>query len=152
MSAPDIVVATAARWVEKAEGDLVTARNNIQAKTPGPTDSTCFHAQQCVEKYLKALLVYRGIDFPRTHDIEEILSFVPPRARPVLTPEDQRRLTRYATVTRYPGDYDPIPLNEARRAMLLARKVRAFIRKRLPVEALTLASSRLQPKPGKNAR
>jgi HEPN domain-containing protein len=28
-----------------------------------------FHAQQCVEKYLKALLVAPGLAFPRTHDL-----------------------------------------------------------------------------------
>ena len=28
-----------------------------------------FHMQQCVEKYLKALLVYRDQCFPKTHDL-----------------------------------------------------------------------------------
>jgi HEPN domain-containing protein len=36
------------------------------------TDTVCFHAQQCVEKYLKAFLVLEGIDFPKTHDIGKI--------------------------------------------------------------------------------
>jgi hypothetical protein len=34
-----------------------------------PTDTVGFHAQQCVEKYLKAVLVYRSIPFTKTHDI-----------------------------------------------------------------------------------
>ena len=28
-----------------------------------PTDTVCFHAQQCAEKYLKALLVLRELEF-----------------------------------------------------------------------------------------
>lgn len=31
-----------------------------------PTDTVCFHAQQCVEMCLKALLVLNGIEFSRT--------------------------------------------------------------------------------------
>ncbi|MBK7422896.1 MAG: HEPN domain-containing protein [Propionivibrio sp.] len=33
-----------------------------------------FHAQQAVEKALKALLCFRDIDFPRTHDLESLIN------------------------------------------------------------------------------
>ena len=49
--------------------------------------------------------------------------------RPGLTPEEQERLTDYAVTTRYPGNYEPIPLIEARQAVRLARSVRNQIRK-----------------------
>ena len=29
----------------------------------------CFHAQQCVEKYMKAMLAVSGLPIPRTHDL-----------------------------------------------------------------------------------
>ena len=32
-------------------------------------DGVCFHAQQCIEKYLKAKLVEADIDFPKTHNL-----------------------------------------------------------------------------------
>ena len=101
-----------------------------------PTDTVCFHAQQCVEKYAKALLVLNGIDFPWTHNLSELIARLPVHARPNLTPEEQERLTDYATVTRYPGDYEPIPLAETRRAVRIARRVRRAIRKLLPRTAL----------------
>ena len=50
--------------------------------------------------------------------------------------EEQERLTDYATVTRYPGDYDAIPLAEAQQAVAIARRVRSQVRKRLPKEAI----------------
>ncbi|MBI4848150.1 MAG: HEPN domain-containing protein [Nitrospirae bacterium] len=28
----------------------------------------CFHCQQCIEKYLKAFLIYNESEPPRTHD------------------------------------------------------------------------------------
>jgi HEPN domain-containing protein len=120
------------QWVQKAENDLKTAAHTVRLREDCPTDTICFHAQQCVEKYVKALLVWQGVDFPKTHNLEALLALVPPQYRARLTVEEQARLTDYATVTRYPGDYDPIPLDEARRAVTVARRIRNQIRKWLP--------------------
>jgi len=62
---------------------------------PCPTDR---------EKYLKALLVFKGIDFPKTHDLEELMGLIPLSVRPELSEDEQGRLTDCATVMRYPGD------------------------------------------------
>ena len=123
-------------WVEKAENDLTNAAYVLKMGKQCPTDTVCFHTQQCVEKYLKALLVHHERDIPWTHNVGLILSRLPASARPDLTPDEQQRLTDYATVMRYPGDYEIIPLTEARQAVKIARRVRRQIRKRLPKEAL----------------
>jgi len=67
MSARELV---AAEWARKAENDLKNATHALKLGAECPTDTVCFHAQQCVEKYLKALLTFLGIDFPKTHDAE----------------------------------------------------------------------------------
>ncbi len=64
-------------WIEKADNDLKTAAHTIKLGADCPTDTVCFHAQQCVEKYLKALLVLRRCDFPRTHDLERLRDLLP---------------------------------------------------------------------------
>ena len=46
-------------WIKKAESDLKTAEHTLTLKENCPFDTVCFHAQQCAEKYLKALLVYK---------------------------------------------------------------------------------------------
>ena len=97
----------------------------------------CFHAQQCVEKYLKAFLVVEGIDFPKTHDIERLVSMLPESLWLKLSVEEQRRLTDYATVTRYPGDYEAIQFPEAKRSLTLARRVRKEIRSLMPKEVFS---------------
>jgi HEPN domain-containing protein len=135
MPGADRVAAVAGEWAEKADNDLRTAAHTLKIVRNCPTDTVCFHAQQCVEKYLKALLTLAGVESPRTHRIDQLLELVPPRVRPMLTEDEQDRLTEYATVTRYPGDYDPIPLAEARRAVALARRLRTDVRKRLPEAA-----------------
>ena len=43
-------------WVKKAESDLKTAEHTLTLKERCPFDTVCFHAQQCAEKYFKALL------------------------------------------------------------------------------------------------
>ena len=128
MSARDDVLAVVRQWVEKAENDLANAAHTLKMGKNCPTDTVCFHAQQCVEKYMKALLVSKQTNFPKTHDIAVLVALLPPFMRPDITAEDQERVTRYATVSRYPGDYEAIPLTEARQAVKLARNVRQAAR------------------------
>ena len=122
----------ARQWIQKAENDLKNAAYTLRMGKECPTDTVCFHAQQCVEKYVKALLVVQGTDFPRTHDISQLLALLPDGVRPPVTVQEQARLTDYATITRYPGDYELISLAETRQAIRVARRVRGAIRKLLP--------------------
>ncbi len=130
------VLRVAHGWVEKAENDLKNAANTAKMGEDCPTDTVCFHAEQCVEKYPKAFLASRGTDFPKTHDIEELVARMPRTIRASLSDEQQRRLTAYATTTRYPGDYEPIPIAEARASIALARRLRREVRKLLPTSVV----------------
>jgi len=127
----------AREWIIKAENDLKTASHTLKMGSGCPTDTVCFHAQQCVEKYLKAFLVCKGIDFPRTHDVERLIALFPENIWLRLSIEEQRRLTGYATVTRYPGDYEPIALSEAQHSVKLARRLRKELRELLPKDILS---------------
>jgi HEPN domain-containing protein len=127
----------AGEWIAKAETDLKAAVYMLEMDDECPADTVGFHAQQCVEKYLKAFLVWKEIDFPKTHDIEKILALFPDAVRLPVSVEEQRTLTNYATVTRYPGDYEPVTLSEAKRAVRIARRVRRHLRKLLPKVVLS---------------
>ena len=74
MSDPEKTFLVVREWVEKAENDFVTAMRVLQSGADSPADTICFHAQQCVEKYFKALLVWKGIPFPKTHNIRDLLA------------------------------------------------------------------------------
>jgi HEPN domain-containing protein len=65
-----------ARWTEKAEHDFMAAEHAMKLVGEGLTDIVCFHSQQCAEKYLKALLLYQGAAFPRTHDLRLLLDLL----------------------------------------------------------------------------
>ena len=64
-------------WIQKAEGDYTIMHQNYYSSNP-IHDAICFHAQQCVEKYLKAWLQEANIPFTRTHDLERLLSLIIP--------------------------------------------------------------------------
>jgi len=130
------ILKIAQEWIGKAENDLTNAVNTLKMGKRGPTDTVCFHAQQCVEKYLKATLVWKGIDFPKTHNISELMALIPAGVCLPIENKEQDRLTEYATVTRYPGAYEPISLDEARKAVALSRRVRKAARQSLPREVL----------------
>lgn len=131
----DKVITVVHEWVIKAENDLKAASHILKLGEECPRDTVCFHAQQCVEKYLKAFLVLEDIDFPKTHDIEVLTALLPKRVQPKLADEEQAKLTEYATVARYPG-WGPIPLAEPQRAVVTARRVRKEMRALLPKETL----------------
>jgi HEPN domain-containing protein len=114
----------AREWMAKADNDLKNAAHTLKLGDRCPTDTVCFHAQQCVEKYLKGFLVILEKEFPHTHDIETLVSLLPKSIRLSLPIFEQRRLTEYATVMRYPGPYEPILLSEAKSAVKLARQVK----------------------------
>jgi HEPN domain-containing protein len=67
-------------WIKKAEKDFRVAKREINAEPPS-LNAVCFHAQQCVEKYLKAVLQENEVVFQKIHDLEVLLhqslSFIP---------------------------------------------------------------------------
>ena len=136
MPTPKVVITVIREWLVKADHDLLNAAHTLTLGADCPTDTVCFHAQPCVEKHIKALLVFRATPFPKTHDLAVLRALLPPRFRPKLDRKAQKRLTDYATVRRYPGVGPEVPLAQARKAVAIARRVRKEVRTHLPRAAL----------------
>ncbi len=87
-----------------------------------------FHCQQAAEKYLKAFLTWRQIEFPKTHDLSLLLGLIS-TAAPSLAEslEEVPELTSYGVEIRYPGDIPEIAKEDAIEAVDLAEKVREAI-------------------------
>jgi HEPN domain-containing protein len=119
------------QWIQKAEEDFRTAEYLLVLKEDCPLNPVCFHSQQCVEKYIKALLVYCSIQFPKSHDVVELLNLVPKNYRPDLSIYDLAIINRYAVDTRYPGEWEIITRQEAEESVRIAGDVRQKIRQKL---------------------
>jgi HEPN domain-containing protein len=110
-------------WIQKAEGDLATARREWRARTVPNYDAACFHAQQVAEKYLKALLQEAEVPFGKTHNLSLLLDQLKDTypmlelLRPSLA-----ILNAFAVEYRYPGESADKEI--ARQAVRLAEEVK----------------------------
>ena len=108
-------------WLAKADDDLLVARHLLVDTDSWAFGSVCYHAQQCAEKAVKAVLSGKGIHFPKTHDITELVALLPSGIDIGLTPDEQDILSDYAMTTRYPGDVEPLVREDADSAVALAQ-------------------------------
>ncbi len=116
-------------WIEKAEGDYRVALAQRQSADP-VWDAVCFHAEQCAEKHLKAWLVERGVDFPKTHDLEVLARLCLPSLNEVEgLMDDLRFLTSFAVEIRYPGVV--ARAEDAERCWQVGLEARRLVRSRL---------------------
>jgi len=121
-------------WMQRARSDLQLARVALRARGVLPEDA-CFHAQQCAEKALKALLLQRKIDFPKTHVIEVLLDLLKVSGLTIPESIDEAfELSDYAVQTRYPGEWEPVTKAEARQAIERAALVLAWVEGQLEQE------------------
>ncbi len=121
-------------WVNKAEGDFATARRELEVPDNPNYDAVCFHAQQCIEKYLKARLQESGVPFGKTHDLSTLLDLILPTETTWDTLRaDLQALTVFAVTYRYPGD--SADETDAREAVERCEKVRGIMRSSLGLPA-----------------
>ena len=135
-------------WLRRASEDLDAAEHLLsEAETqasvtedipvpehpplaaPRYANTVAFHCQQAAEKYLKALLTWHAVEFPKTHDLDQLLDLaqtIDKRLADSL--RDVIVLTPYGVELRYPGDRPDATLEQAREAVRLAREVRTAIR------------------------
>jgi HEPN domain-containing protein len=113
--------------LRKAKGDEST----VEKLLPDPTshdEIIGFHAQQAVEKFLKAVLARHGVPYPRIHDLTELVDL--PRENKISFPvdlEDIDRLTPFATVFRYAElSAEPPQAFDRAWALDIVRRVRAW--------------------------
>jgi len=122
--------ALTAEWVAKAEADWETGFLVFRSRKRPSYDDACFHAQQCAEKYMKALLQEADVAFSKTHDLRALLNMLPVKneaweaLRPLLVD-----LSDSAAVFRYPGRTSDKA--DAKQALATASRVRLLARVQL---------------------
>jgi len=129
-----VKVAETRAWLSKAALDLRAAEHERTA-IPPLTGDMVFHAQQLVEKSLKAFLSWHDRPFRKTHSLVELgrqCALLQPDLEPLL--REAAPLTEYAWKFRYPGEEEEPALEEADAALTKARRVFYTILDRLPEE------------------
>jgi len=111
-------------WTRKAEADRLAAKRALEdsRQAKDQAEIACFHAQQCVEKFLKALLVLNGRHVPRIHDLLALARLLSKFNFPISKLEKSlRSLNQYAVEIRYPGYFAAVA--EARKAVSAMEKI-----------------------------
>ena len=90
-------------WLEYAEEDRGEALDRF---SHGKWREACYHAQQAVEKILKALIIRIGIFMP-THELTELIKTVEEKYKTkilgvTISVEEIRKLTLHYYASRYP--------------------------------------------------
>jgi HEPN domain-containing protein len=124
-------VELALQWLTKANNDIVTAKQTLLLED-GPTDTVCFHAQQAVEKTLKALLTFNKISFPRIHDLLRLLELtleIFPELEKMRT--ELAEISNYAVEVRYPDDWFEPSRDDAIQALNIAEKIVNLVKQKI---------------------
>ena len=91
-------------WLFRANKDIAVIENLSGSEPELYASTICFHAQQAVEKFLKAFLIFHNIDFPKTHDLEFLL-FECQKIDQTGFDFDFGSLTDFGVSIRYPDDF-----------------------------------------------
>lgn len=121
-------------WLKRAKNNLELAKNiekEAFSEYGGEIfyEDACFELQQSAEKSLKALLIYYGKDFPKTHDLSELIKLIK-KVTTVNIPEFIKksvRLSPYAVITRYPN-FAKINEEKYKEALNLAESVYNWVK------------------------
>jgi HEPN domain-containing protein len=112
-------------WLQYASDDLRVAEHALKLSSSCPYWLIAYHAQQSVEKCIKAYLVFKDQDFPYTHDIKTLLDLCDDAfSAPI---QIAKYVSPYAVTTRYPGQNEPVTKSEALEAIDIAKKVQAHV-------------------------
>jgi len=115
------------QWVGKGDIDYQTAGRLLRDDEP-IRESIAFHCQQAVEKYLKAVLVSRQIEFPKTHSLAQLLDLISGFAPALATAlADTVPLTPFGVQIPYPGDIAELLPGQEREVFVLATKARQSV-------------------------
>jgi len=116
-------------WMNRARSNLALAKNRIP---DAYLEDLCFEAQQAAEKAIKAVMIWRAIDFPYVHDLARLLSLLEQAGETI--PDAIRKaeeLTPYAAVTRYPALVRPVAAWKYEEAVEIAEAVIRWAEERI---------------------
>jgi HEPN domain-containing protein len=115
-------------WVEKANEDLEFARINLNENRPFFAQ-ICFHFQQSAEKYLKAYIISRGLEFRKTHDLLILLKTCSDHDHSFdVLKEACEYLATFYIEARYPVHWPThFSVDDTKKALQYAEEIQSFV-------------------------
>jgi HEPN domain-containing protein len=128
VSSPDLEPSQLAAILARKATEDAVALSEFEANSNIADSILGFHAQQAIEKWLKAVLADKGIDFEYTHDLRRLIELVEELGInfPFITGEIVM-YTEFAVPLRYEDLLDAEPLDRGA-AVTLISEVEAWAR------------------------
>ena len=117
-------------WIQKAEGDYTSALREYRARKFPNYDAAGFHSQQCIEKYLKAMLQANKVPFKKIHDLLALMELCLPFISELELHQDLLAyLNQFVVAYRYPGEL--ASREQAKQAIKALKMLRMILRNAL---------------------
>jgi len=106
-------------WLERARSSHEISK--AEMKDYIFYEDLCYQSQQAVEKALKGLLIYYGVDPEFTHNIGLLLNKLESFTEIPENIKTAINVTKYAVITRYPGEYDEVTKSDYEESVKIAK-------------------------------
>lgn len=130
----------AQRWLRFAQYDLTAAESIATGDLA--SHICCYHAQQSVEKALKAILVFLQLQVPFVHDLDAIRNLIPAGWHVLNRHPSLAFLSGWAVRGRYPGNWPEATDQDAQVAASQARAVWETVLNDLDAHGLDVSAFR----------
>src|SRR5215510_1200063 len=115
-------------WIERAKSSYEISKTVIKSNIIYYED-LCYQSQQAVEKVLKGLLIFYGVDPEFTHNIGLLLNELEKFIEIPENIKSSTNVTKYAVITRYPGEYDEITRENYEESIKIAKDCLDWVEK-----------------------
>jgi len=111
-------------WIKRAKGSLKIPKAFVNITTDNDFyyEDLCYQAQQAVEKALKGFLIYFEFEPEFTHNIETLMEELEKFTEIPANIREAIDLTKFAVITRYPGEYEEITKDKYEKAVKIAQE------------------------------
>jgi HEPN domain-containing protein len=116
-------------WIKRAKSNLELAQAEIIRHIY--YEDLCYQSQQAVEKALKGLLIFYGVEPEFTHNIEILLKELKKFTDIPENIKEAAQLTNYAVQTRYPGEYEEVIKEEYEKTIKMAKDCMNWIENKI---------------------
>ncbi|MDR3002016.1 MAG: HEPN domain-containing protein [Fibromonadaceae bacterium] len=116
-------------WLKRARSSLELAKSSDNELVY--YEDLCFQVQQAVEKGLKGLLIYNGVEPEKTHNLSVLLQALEKYTEIDDEIKDVLKLQNFAVQTRYPGEYAQVEKEEYDQSVVIAEKCLKWIEEKI---------------------
>jgi len=107
-------------WLKRARSSLELAKTSNNELVF--YEDLCFQLQQAVEKGIKGLLIYYGVEPEKTHNLSILLLDLEKHTEIDNEIKEILKLQNFVVQTRYPGEYAQVEKEEYDQSIIIAEK------------------------------